>query len=129
MERDLAASRAQDAPSGGRGLESLLTCGEILPAQLPSPSNWSPERKLAGAVFASALVEIRDRQADPNYRLRVKRALEWISSEDVEWPFSFIPLCHLFNLEPEYVRGIVQRWLREGPAQQPRQSSAHRHAA
>ncbi|HVN83245.1 MAG TPA: hypothetical protein VMW17_00215 [Candidatus Binatia bacterium] len=129
MRTNVSAHQGNESANQGRGIESLLTSGEILPTQLPSRSNWSPERKLAGAVFASALVEVRDRQGDPSYRLRVKRALEWIESEDIEWPFSFIPLCHLFGLEPEYVRSVVQRWVREGSAHQPRQSSAHRHAA
>jgi hypothetical protein len=110
-------------------IEHFLASGEMVSAQLPSPSRWSPERKLAGAVLASALIEVRDRHGDPKYRRKVTEDLEWILSDDIDWPYSFVPLCHLFGLEPDYVREVVQGWLhREAPRVQ-RQSSAHRHAA
>jgi hypothetical protein len=115
--------------SDTRIIEHLLATGEMVSAQLPSPSRWSPERKLAGAVLASALIEVRDRHADPKYRRKVVEDLEWIGSEDVSWPYAFIPLCHLFGLEPNYVRRVVRHWLRREPPAVQRQCSAHRHAA
>ena len=107
----------------------LLASGEILPSQMPSPSDWSPEKKLAGAVLAHTLLEIRDHHRDAHYRRRVAQDLEWVGSNDTEWPYSFVPLCELFGLEPEYVRGIVARWTQTDTLQQQRPWSAHRHAA
>lgn len=107
----------------------LLASGEILPSQMPSPSDWSPEKKLAGAVLAHTLLEIRDHHRDAHYRRRVAQDLEWVGSNDTEWPYSFLPLCELFRLEPEYVRSIVVRWTQTETVHQPRPWSAHRHAA
>ncbi len=61
-------------------IDSLMAGGELLPAQLPVASHWSPEKRLAAAVLASALVEIRDHHgssgAPPPQRrgVRVDRA-------------------------------------------------------
>ena len=107
----------------------LLANDGITPAQLASPSRWSPQRKLAGAVLAGALVEVRDHYDNLKHRRDVRGTLAWISTNDVDWPFSFIPLCHLFDLDPDYVRNVVNGWLRTGVARTPRQSSAQRHAA
>ncbi|HVO28302.1 MAG TPA: hypothetical protein VMW56_32265 [Candidatus Margulisiibacteriota bacterium] len=107
----------------------LLATGEMLPSQMPSPSDWSPEKKLAGAVLAHTLIEIRDHHGDPQYRRRIAQDLEWVNSDDTEWPYSFVPLCELFGLEPEYVRSTVMRWTQMQPAEPQRPWSAHRHAA
>jgi hypothetical protein len=110
-------------------IEHLLAGGEMVAAQLPARSTWSPEKRLAAAVFAGALLEVRDRHGDLHYRRKVGENLTWIASDDTEWPYAFVPLCHLFGLEPEYVRQVVQRWLAEPPSRARRQVSAHRHAA
>ncbi len=106
----------------------LLASGEMLPSQLASPSDWSPERKLAGAVLAHTLIEIRDHHGDTHYRRRITQDLEWVRSDDTEWPYSFIRLCELFGLEVEYVRSIVAKWT-QGENTPQRPWSAHRHAA
>ncbi len=110
-------------------IEHFLASGEMLPSQLPSPSNWTPEKKLAAAVLTSALVELRDRHADAAYQRRIREDLDWVFSEEVHWPYSFIRLCQLFGLEPEYVRNVVNRWMRSPAPRVYRQCSAHRHAA
>jgi hypothetical protein len=110
-------------------LDHLLAGGEMLPAQLPSPSDWSAEKKLAAAVLGSALIEVRDHWGDPPYRRRLAQDLEWIGSDEAEWPFSFVRLCQLFDLEPDYVRQMVKRWLAGPAGGVHRQVSVHRHAA
>lgn len=118
--------------AGGREagiIGHLVAAGEILPSQLASPSDWSPEKKLAGAVLAHTLMEIRDHHRDAHYRRRVAQDLEWVISTDAEWPYSFVPLCELFGLEPEYVRSVVARWTQAGTSHAQRPWSAHRHAA
>ncbi len=108
-------------------ISHLLAGGEIVAAQLPTPSQWSAEKKLAAAVLAGALVEVRDRHDQPHYDRRIQEDLKWIYSDDATWPFSFVRLCQLFGLEPEYVRVVVQRWMAGTTC--PRQVSLHRHAA
>lgn len=124
----------EDLPITGRDgqintLEHLIASGEILAAQLPSPTDWSPEKRLAGAVLMSALVEIRDRHADRQYRRRVAEDLLWVFSDDVDWPFSFVRLCQLFDLEPAWVREVVIGWQNGAVARVPRQSTRYCHAA
>lgn len=110
-------------------LDHLLASGEILPSQLPSASDWSPEKKLAAAVLGGALLEVRDHHDDLSYRRRVAQDLDWIFTDDHHWPFSFVRLCELFGLEPQYVRAIVRRWQASATRRSQRQVSVHRHAA
>jgi hypothetical protein len=110
-------------------LEHLMARGEIVPAQLPAPSNWTPEKRLAAAVFASALVEIRDHAGERRYRRRIADDMEWVTSEDSEWPFSFLRLCDLFHLEADWVRSVVRYWREEPNAYSRRTFSTFRQAA
>jgi hypothetical protein len=110
-------------------LDHLLASGEILPSQLPSLSQWSPEKKLAAAVLGAALLEVRDHHDDVAYRRKVAEDIDWIFADDAHWPFSFVRLCDLFELEPEYVRTIVRRWQTSSRSGSQRQVSVHRHAA
>jgi len=110
-------------------IEDLMASGQMLPSQLPSSSDWTPERKLAAAVLASALVEIRDHGLNPAYRRKIAEDLEWFASEDVEWPFSFLRLCDLFDLEPAWVRQVIAGWLAKPLDKTNRPTTPYRHAA
>ena len=108
-------------------VDHMLAGGAVVSAQLPRPSRWTPERRLAGSVLAAALVEIRDHHQKPEYRRAIGQDLEWVFSDDDEWPFSFVRLCDAFGVEPTYVRGLVQRWLGSRRAAR-RESHAPAHA-
>jgi hypothetical protein len=110
-------------------IEHMHACGEILASQMPTSSEWSPEKKLAAAVLASALSEIRERHGDRSYRRRVTEDLQWVFSDDLEWPFSFLRLCEVFALDPDYVRAQVKRWMAIPREDSRRQLSVHRYAA
>lgn len=110
-------------------IEHMLATGEILPSQLPTKYIWTPEKKLAAAVFVSGLVEIRNHGHDPRKRRRVEEEVKWVFSNDTRWPYSFLRLCELLQLHPDYVRRIVRAWLEKPPTRRPRLCSAHRHAA
>ena len=92
-------------------LDRLLVPDSLTPAQLSSPSNWSPEKRLAGAVLAAALVGIRDHCHNPAYRTQVVEDLEWLSLTDNDWPFSFLSICQVFDLDPAWVRAQVRHWM------------------
>jgi hypothetical protein len=98
-------------------LRALLTGGEILPAQLPSPSNWTPEVCLAAAVFVQAMADIRMRRRDGRDHIRVASALRWVRSNDTTWPMSFLRVCELLRLEAVWVRESVSRWMYRDAAQ------------
>ena len=110
-------------------IQNMMAGGIITSTQHGSPTNWSPEKKLAGAVLASALVEIRDHAGDPSYKRKLAEDLEWIHSDETEWPFSFERLCGLFDLDPGWVRGIVETWAKMPKKPGSRPASAYRQAA
>jgi hypothetical protein len=108
-------------------LRELLTGGEILPSQLPSPSHWTPEVRLAAAVLAQAMADIRLRRRDGRDHIQVAAAVRWVRSADTHWPLAFLRVCELLQLEPQWVRDMVRRWLRRGG--HTGRNTAFRHAA
>ena len=92
-------------------LRQMLTGGEIVPAQLPSASHWTPELGLAAAVLAQAMADIRWRRGDGRDHIQVAAALRWVRAEDRSWPYSFVRVCELLQLEPAWVRRRIKGWL------------------
>jgi hypothetical protein len=129
IERQSSVSWISEAPSTApQAFDNLFASGELLPTQLASRSNWGAEKKLAAAVFESALAEIRDHCGAKGHLRAVKDALEWVRSDDTEWPYSFRPLCELFAIDPEWVRERVAVWtVRPRVSEGPR--VRYRHAA
>lgn len=121
--------RGAMTPHGLAVIDELMAGGEMLPAQMPKAGIWSPEKKLAAAVLASALVEIRDHCGTRSHRRSVVEALEWVAADDGDWPFSFVRLCALFDLEPEWVRGEVRAWIATPPGQRKSVPFLYRQAA
>lgn len=112
-------------------IDHLLARGEMVAAQLPSYSRWTPEKKLAAAAFTSALLNIRD-HSHSSSRKRRREALDdlaWVQSADVEWPYSFVRMCEIFGVEPAWVRERVRRWIRNPGTHDGSRFSTHRHAA
>ncbi len=109
------------ADEGLATVEHWMACGQLLAAQLPSASTWSPEKRLAAAVLSSALIEIRDHGANPRRRRQVAKTLAWIAADDSAWPYSFVRLCRVFGLQPDWVREIVSSW--EGAPREPTSKS------
>lgn len=97
-----------------RVIEHILAGGELLATQTPSASLWSPEKRLAGAVFASGILS-RDQR--------------WLNSRDTLWPYSFLRLCELFGLEPSWVRRVIRSWDQTANAGPGKRRESLRHAA
>lgn len=54
-------------------------------------------------------------------------ANEWIFSDDDSWFCSFVSVCNLLNLEPEYIRRGLRQWeakMHKSPAQKKPQVAA-----
>ncbi len=117
------------AGDGLSELENMMASGEMLPAQMPLQIEWSPCKKLAASVLASALVEIRDHSHDPSYKKRIAEDLEWIECGEVDWPFSFLRICDLLHFDPEWVVENVHRWLAVPPRERKKPLTPYRHAA
>jgi hypothetical protein len=116
-------SNEMDLPAVVSGLMAGET---LLPAQLPSPSRWSAEKRLAAAVLATALNDVQSSSPRPSHRRRLDETVRWIHSDDAAWPVSFLRLCALFDLDPDWVRAVVQRWT---SATTGRRRMHYRHAA
>ena len=61
-----------------------------------------------------------------------REAEEWLFTDDPRWPFSFVNICAVLGLDPEYIRLGLKRWRQRlsakpqekkpptpGPARQP----------
>jgi hypothetical protein len=71
-----------------------------------------PEHRLLFAVLEDA---VRCWQVHTNATGRRGQRLfmevaEWFASNADDSPFTFVAICQLFGLEPEYVRGGLHRW-------------------
>jgi hypothetical protein len=110
-------------------IDHLLATGEILPSQLPTTTSWSPAKRLAAAVLASALIMLRDHQGDAVHARDVEEDLAWLRSDATGEPFAFLRLCEVFALDAAWVREVVVRWGRDRRSGRRRAFSMHRHAA
>lgn len=114
---------------GLRVIDELMAATVQLPSQTPKHSTWSPEKRLAAAVLGTTLLELRERHDDPTRRRRIAESLEWIASDEVEWPFSFLRLCDVFGLDAGWVRGVVARWQQVSTNRRERMRPRYRQAA
>jgi hypothetical protein len=119
--------QVDSAEEGTRVMRDLLVGGEIVAAQLASPSHWNPELRLAAAVFTQAMTDVRLRRRDGRDHIQVGAALRWIHADDSAWPLSFLRVCELLQLDPDWVRQTVRRWLRREAG--TGRGGAYRHAA
>lgn len=115
METSAVLLESRSIPS----LAHMLAAGEILPAQQPAASAWTPEKSLAAAVLASALVEIRDHAGNPKRAALVAAELDWVHREDSDRLYAFRRVCDLLDLEASWVRAVVARWLAAGGGRRP----------
>jgi hypothetical protein len=71
-----------------------------------------PEYRLIVAVLQDAIecfqkhLFARDQKA----RHLFEDAAEWLASDDREWPYSFISICEVLDLNPAYLRSGLQTW-------------------
>lgn len=114
-------------------LERLFAAPSVDPGQVPMHGRTrleSGERRLALAILADALrcvLNHHDSRSNEQ-RQAAREALEWMHSDDDAPPFTFVRLCQLFDLEPDWIREAVRRRLlasRSGQAHAART----RHAA
>lgn len=88
----------------------------ILPSQYFSgvqiDASLQPEKRLMLAVLEDAVgtfqkyVNMSDRRAQALFT----ETEEWFASDDVEWPYSFVNMCHALGLEVDYMRQGMWRW-------------------
>jgi hypothetical protein len=114
-----AAVGATDHPTERRPRRSRSSAMPAYEHEGLEPAQWfadralQPEKRLMLAVLADALDLLLRPPAPPHSRrLPWQRdAARWIRSNDREWPYSFLNICEVLNLEPHRVRQSLDRIL------------------
>ena len=105
--------------------DSIVGDGQLFQPDVLLPSQFfasmrkrvpqEPEYRLVVAVLEDAIDCFQKHlfSRDPKARQLFDDASEWIASDDRKWPYSFISICEILNLNPGYVRRGLDEW-REG---------------
>jgi hypothetical protein len=85
----------------------------------------TPEWNLCAAILEDAIETITRKpplvkgKYTPGYIAKLKaerlETLRWFASEDTEWVFSFVNVCHVLNINPGYVRSLITKGGKHGP--------------
>ena len=80
-------------------------------------SHGRPEAALMHAVLEDAVNCVREGLRATNRRKQrlAREAEEWLLSDDSQWPFSFLNICTVLGLEPQYIRRGLSRWHQQRP--------------
>jgi hypothetical protein len=83
----------------------------LLPVQFAGHDTWQGEKRLMLAVLEEAIATFQhDLEAKTRRGQRLFREAEdWIRSTDTSWTFAFENVCHALGLDPEYLRGGLER--------------------
>ena len=94
---------------------SLLGMAAVLPEQFYSgiPAHThQPEAALMRAVLEEAFTCFQYQ-----FYIRRTKALQlardaeaWFFSDETSWPFTFVNICEVLQLDPHYIRRGLQRW-------------------
>lgn len=71
-----------------------------------------PEKALLLAVLDDAVRCFQDNLLSQNKKkqLLFDEARDWLFSDDSSWVFSFVSICALLGLDPDYIRRGLKRW-------------------
>ncbi len=99
----------------------ILSSSAILPAQFYGPSagldTSRGEIALMRAVLEDAVGCFQKQVVSGGRRVQrlAREAEEWFFTDDHHWPFSFVNICGVLGLDPEYIRMGLKRWLQRPP--------------
>lgn len=106
------------APPAGmidRAIAKIITEPLVLACQSTPPPPDSGPKRLARAVLAQALTDLRAEPPRVKEGFLAKQAadahedaLRWFASDE-DYPFSFVSVCTMFGWEPNYIRGGIAR--------------------
>lgn len=110
---ELQAAAKIDEP---RGAGLSVEPETVLPPQffdrLKIDASYQPEKRLMLAVLEEAVGTFQKYADAPGRRAQrlFAETEEWFASDDMEWPFAFVPICEGLGMEPGYVRSGLRRW-------------------
>ena len=86
--------------------------GEDYAANFRRKIPLEPERTLLLAVLEDGIRCFQENLFAVNGKRRVlfDEAKEWLFSDDANWFCSFVSICTLLNLEPNYIRRGLREW-------------------
>jgi hypothetical protein len=86
--------------------------GEDYAANFRRKFPLEPERTLLLAVLEDGIRCFQENlfAAGGKRRTLFEEANEWLFSDDADWFCSFISICTLLNLEPNYIRRGLRQW-------------------
>lgn len=96
----------------------------VVPEQFSQPPN-SAQRAPSEVALLYAILEDALRcvqhAASPSRRAQrlAREAEEWFFSDDDHWPFSFVNICAVLGLDPEYIRLGLKCWQEHHSAEPP----------
>lgn len=93
----------------------MLPPAAILPEQFyssPAHTDARGEVALMRAVLEDAIACFQKQFVRSGRRAQrlAREAEEWFFADDYHWPFSFVNICAVLGLEPEYIRLGLKRW-------------------
>lgn len=80
-----------------------------------------PEYRLIVAVLQDAVECFQKHLFARDHKARhlFEDAADWLASNDREWPYSFVSICEVLDLNPEYVRSGLHAWQEKQLAGKP----------
>jgi hypothetical protein len=96
-------------------LDKVLACIEILPKEYftlrASVSPKSPEAAMMCAVLEDALHCFCKQFVSQTRRAKrlARETEEWLFNDDSHWLFSFVSICEVLGLDPNYIRRRLKR--------------------
>ena len=104
-------------------------------AVLPEQFHSSPrqhyhlcgEAALMRAVLEDAIECFQKQFGTPRFRdYRIAREAEqWFFTDDYQWPFSFVNICSVLGIDPEYIRRGLNKQKAKRPVEIPQRALHH----
>ena len=84
---------------------------KILQSLLDYQRPMSPEEELRYAVLEDAMNVIAEISPMTGKRQRgqTRRDIDWLLSDNERWPFSFLNICEVLNINPTRIRKAVEK--------------------
>ena len=102
----------------------ILSSSVVLPVQFYGSSagldTSRGEIALMRAVLEDALGCFQKQAVSSGRRVQrlAREAEAWFFTNDYNWPFSFVNICAVLGLDPEYIRMGLKRWRQRPPGPQ-----------
>jgi hypothetical protein len=104
----------------------LLPPASVLPEQFytppPSVDSGRGEVALMRAVLEDAVTCFQKQSLKSGRRAQrlFRETEEWFFSDNHHWPFSFLNICGVLGLDPDYIRLGLKRWCQHPPLTPPK---------